>query len=445
MQSSDWATLSQLPAARQCQDVQNVFFPRLQDEDGDISELRGKGFLMELSDVDYDRVYNAVLSDATLRFPDVHALLKITPRQGKMMRTIMTHVGQWLNREAFRASNRADEKPPLWQDLLPAVRKRHPDDAADHCVELQRQVLVFVQGHFADFGHATIEPLLEIYPDNAPGTYADRFEHTVWQNLLKLVYDFCGACFQHEALTRFNDQEPSSLDAQATSTIVQSMCQFLESVPEIVENPALRGQQAMKDLQLAIQPVVLQWAVNQCHKIVEEGDSDGGPALAFAKEQLERYRRLLTTNGSSSKGQTASTAAATKVTAASVDRQSADERSSQPPTREAHSTCNRTCSPSSAISDTERIKPRLVSRSQVRSSTAAPAHSHRMIESLQHDRPSSRPPRTRPSSQHTSQVVHRELHDLLNLPPRPLGAKWSRHRQGWRSRPGVQAGDSVSM
>jgi hypothetical protein len=214
----------------------------MQHEEGDVSELRVKGFLTDLSDLDYDRVYEMVLSDSTLQFPDVHALLKTTPRQGKIMRTIMAHVGQWLNRDAFRTSQRADDKPPLWKDLLPAVQKRHPHDATDQCVELQRQVLTFVQKHFADFSHATIEPLLEIYPDNAVETYAERFEHTVWQGLLKLVYDFCGPCFQHDALTHFNHKEPSGLSAEATSTIAPSMCQVLESVPEIIQNPALRGK-----------------------------------------------------------------------------------------------------------------------------------------------------------------------------------------------------------
>ena len=66
IQSSDWTTLSHIPSTRQCQDVQNVFFPRMQHEEGDVSELRVKGFLTDLSDLDYDYVYETMLSDSTL-------------------------------------------------------------------------------------------------------------------------------------------------------------------------------------------------------------------------------------------------------------------------------------------------------------------------------------------------------------------------------------------
>jgi hypothetical protein len=111
--------------------VQRVFFSRLEKEEGDVSKLRVKGFLPKLSDVDYNRVYNMVLSNVALQFLDVYSILKTSPREDKIIRTIITHVGQWLNRKAFYLSNCADEKPPLWKDLLLAMQSRHPHNPMD--------------------------------------------------------------------------------------------------------------------------------------------------------------------------------------------------------------------------------------------------------------------------------------------------------------------------
>lgn len=436
VQASDWATLSQLPATRQCQDVQHLFFPRLQHEEGDVSEMRVKGFLAELSDVDYDRVYDVVLSDPTLRFADVHRLLKTSPREGKIMRTTMTHVGQWLNRDAFRPSNRADEKPPLWKDLLPAVQKRHPHDTTHQCLELQRQVLVFVHQHFPNFCHATIEPLLDIYPDNAVETYTARFNHGVWQDLLKLVYDFCGPCFQHDALAKFNHTNPSSLDTQETSTLVPSMCQALESLPEIIQNPALRGQQAIKELQTALQPVVFRWAVEQCERIVEAGgDSEGGRSLVDAQEHLDRYRRLLFATRSSA-GQVVSPGTTTeKEVAASVERRTLNEAPSQTPnppsTTEASSGRGRNRSRSPTADMTRPIKPQLVPKSQARKSPKTLGPSQGLPNILR-------------SSSARHQGVHRDLDEILHLPPQPFRTKLSRTGRGWRSQPGVNAASTRS-
>jgi hypothetical protein len=428
VQSSDWATLSQLPTSRQCQDVQDVFFPRLEHEEGDVSQLRVKGFLTKLSDTDYDRFYDLVLSDSTLRFPDVHSLLKTSPREGKTMRTIMSHVGQWLNRDAFRPSNRADEKPPLWKDLLPAVQKRHPHDVTDQCLELQRQVLEFVHRHLADFIHASVEPLLDIYPDNAVETYTERFEYGVWQDLLKLVYEFCGPCFQHDALKQFNDTKPSSLDRQATSTIVPSMCQALESLPEIIQISALRGKQAIKELETALQPVVFGWIVKQCQRIVEAGgDSEGGQTLIAVQEHLDRYRRLLSATKSSA-GKVTSPGATTEAIAASVESPTLNEAPSQtltrPSTRETSSGrgLNRSRSPTADI--TEPIKPQLVLKSQARKSQKALDSSQRLPDIPRLNR-----------TRH--QDVHRDLDDILQLPPQPFRTKLSRTGRGWRSQPGV--------
>ena len=52
------------------------------------------------------------------------------------MKTVMTHVGQWLNRDAFRTADRAGEKPPLWKDLVPTLAQRYPEDTASYYLQL---------------------------------------------------------------------------------------------------------------------------------------------------------------------------------------------------------------------------------------------------------------------------------------------------------------------
>lgn len=88
-----------------------------------------KDFFADLDDVAYDKVYEVVFSNPTIPFANVHALLKTTSREGKVMRTIMSHVGQWLNRKPFRVTDRASDKPPLRNDLVPALRNQYPDNA----------------------------------------------------------------------------------------------------------------------------------------------------------------------------------------------------------------------------------------------------------------------------------------------------------------------------
>ena len=296
VQPSDWIRLTQLPRSRKGKDVQDLFFPGLGHEDeDDVSRLRARDFFADLDDAGYDRAYDVVLENPTLQFPDVHAFLKSSKSHGKVMKTVMTHVGQWLNRDAFRVADRAGEKPPLWKDLLPAVERRHPDDAASQCLELQRHVLTFVQERLADLTQIALEPFLEAYPDHVGHTYIERFTHNVWRDLLVLVYDFCGPSFQHDALVHFNREAPTSISSHFTSTIARDLCQRLDIIPEIAQNPALQTQAAAQDLALHIQPIVLQWAIRQCLRFFVTKPGEGirdDEALLTVHARLRQYRQL---------------------------------------------------------------------------------------------------------------------------------------------------------
>ena len=89
------------------------------------------------------------------------------------MKIIMIHVGQWLNLNPFRDGDRAGAKPPLWQDFLSALGSDTP------CIQLERRILDFVRERYTDFTQTSLYSFLEIYPEHAVDTYAERFAHDV--------------------------------------------------------------------------------------------------------------------------------------------------------------------------------------------------------------------------------------------------------------------------
>ena len=351
----------------------------------------------------------------------------------------MSHVGQWMNREAFRVTDRASEKPPLWQDLRPGVKERHPDDTDAQCVELQRRVLVFAQQHFADFTHVTVESLLDIFPDHAVESYVERFKHAVWQDLLKLVYDFCGPSFQHDALSRFNRDSPSTLCGQSSSTIAQGMCQVLENIPEVVQNPALRTKEAAQDLLREIEPIILRWAVRQCEGLVRGGgESKEGQILSVVEEQLVRYQSLLARYEASLKDILSNDVAARE--------ERSPRRESPPPAMDpkAMDIDNTNLPPSSAGVSSKRIQPRLVPSSQ--KSSMRTKRRRDSIDSSQRGPSScSSQLQNRQPIQPGHPDIYRQLDDMLELPSQPRKLKRGHDGRGWRTRPAVHANPETSL
>lgn len=426
VQSSDWVRLAQLPVNRQGRDVQDLFFPGLQEQqESDVSRLRVKDFFADLDDVAYDKMYEVVFSNPTMPFPNVHVLLKTTPREGKVMRTIMSHVGQWLNREPFLVTDRASDKPPLRKDLIPALRERYPDDADVQSIELQRQILAFVQERMAQFTQVTVEPLLDIYPLNAVDTYKDRFEHDAWRDLLILVYEFCGPHFQTDAMACFNLKQPSKTDTPWMATVAQSMCQILPQLAEVTRNPALQGTTATQALCHHLQPVILQWAIQRCEVMLAvRGGSSTDPNLEVVREQLLQYHQQVAVREASS--QRNNPCEKTPVAQPQEQSTEASEGIHTPP---------RIHTPLRAVSATalasDRIKPRLVvshpGKTTPGKKTTHPPLGLPPTEPVENDR----------SSKKRRLDIHRDLDDILGLPTNPSKLKFNRGGRGWRARPGT--------
>ena len=152
--------------------------------------------------------------------------------------------------------------------------------------------------------------------------------------------------------------------------------------------------------------------MEQCQRIIDAGeDSEGGQTLNVTKEQLDRYRRLLSAMEPSADREV-STSATTEVVAAGAESHTLGEApsqpvtqpSTQPSTREARSTSELNRSRSPTMNMTERINPQLVPRIQVRKPQKALVSSSELSDN----------PR---SNQTRRQDVHRDLDDILQLPP----------------------------
>lgn len=291
---SDWGKLVRLPRSRTAQDVEKLFFPGwVKGIEADVSRLRVRDFFSTLDDADYDDVYGLVVTDSRLTFPNIDELLKVKKEHGKVMSAVMAHVGQWLNREPYRVADRSSNKPPLRQDLLPALEQRYGADADQQSRELQMQVLTFVRQRMHEFTHPTMEPYLNAYPHGHVDTYVERFEHECWRDLLVLVHGISGPHFQDRAMLRFNHDEPSQLGSRPASTITQTMCHLLERIPEISRNPALQGKEAINTLCASIHPLVMAWAAQHCEKALSVASEPWTEETTrLVKNDLARYQAL---------------------------------------------------------------------------------------------------------------------------------------------------------
>lgn len=413
LQATDWLSLVRLPHPRLAKDVQDLFFPKLEEErEADVSRLRVRGFLEDLHDTRYDEVYHLIISHPEITFPNVHKLLKTNQRDGRIMRTIMAHVGQWLNQEPFRVTDRASDKPLLRKDFLPALRQRFPDTADAESIELQQRILHFVQTRMGDWTQTTVGRFLEVYPIDAVDTYRERFDYPVWKDLLYLVYEFCGPHFQADAMILFNQEPPSRSNAWPIFTIAHSMCQVLHQLPEVTHNPALHGTAATQALRDRLQTPILQWAIEQCESFLDgKDDVSSEPRLPIIREQLARYRAQL-------EGKQDSTVETIKRSKVAETPRAEKRRWSAAPSSQV-----------SVLSD--RITPRLVK-------TQAPAKAPSAQEILE-QRPYDLPPvkTAAPAKRHPNAGY--DLDAILGLSQKPRKLKSNQHGRGWRSRPGAHS------
>lgn len=227
--ASDWLALSMLSQPRFVRDVRHLFYPGTAEESGsdqavDAQRLRTRSpvFLAALEDHEYSRAYEEVLKMQTKEFVDIQSL-KNSKEEGRVMSLVMSHVGWWLNSSPAIVVAQEKNKPLLRKDFLPALEKRHGDEADKQSILLQRKIALFSRTRLKDLTDIVCEPLLNQLPDGKEG-YEKRFSHQVWKDLFDLVRSVTGPNFQGQSVARMYAQDVKSISPQPLHAVAEAMC-----------------------------------------------------------------------------------------------------------------------------------------------------------------------------------------------------------------------------
>lgn len=309
--SADWSKLASLspPDTPPDLDVQDIFFPfnhnstgksnkknKKQDrQDNNDTRARRKGLFVRLDDGDYGRVCDAVAALPHPKFPDLQALFKISKDDGKLISAIMTHIGQWLHEKPFVVTDRSGVKPLLRLDLVPALQRKHGDQADEKSITLQRDVAFFVLEHATALNHAGVKHLVDEYPRTHAEHYCQRFQHPVWLDLLHMVYRVTGPHFCDGVMQHFNHHPPTQLSGFDPSVLPSQVCDALSGLPALTHHTALGRPAALKELKRRLQPVIAEWVADHCPSaapsLSPRGNAD---SLSLpAPEDTPRSRRMM--------------------------------------------------------------------------------------------------------------------------------------------------------
>ncbi|KAK2666543.1 hypothetical protein RAB80_018200 [Fusarium oxysporum f. sp. vasinfectum] len=351
IQISDWNVLagSLKSDTYDAADVHQVFYPKGDGNNNDDSKsspsapstikplqktARRSGFLSSLDKEAYDGLCRHLQQNLTLRFPDVQPLLKIKKEEGEVMAQVIDHVVRWVNTQpADIVDAHENNKPLRRQDLIPAIEglmvtthgddwwaRRREDgdvDGADDMASwldlrsrtLERQVLDYVRSHMTEFRDPSTKHYLDLMPEEHDEHYAERFSTgDLWTGLFHIVQHALGPAFRpvwensvservgadnaiHQPRSEMRHRPPAS-------AITRAICSQLGNIPEVKENPALRGVYASNELGAYIDHAVLSWASDRCRKAVENNESDEGhpwssEALRAIQDDQQQQQRQL--------------------------------------------------------------------------------------------------------------------------------------------------------
>jgi hypothetical protein len=287
--------LASLPHNRTTEDIQRLFYPESEgNTEMNIPELRRQDFFPTADNKVYEKLYEFTLSRPDLSFPNIHSLLKTTKQEGKVMSIVMSHVGQWLNRNPAKVAERDSNKPPLRNDLIPALQERHGEKADEQSLGLQNRVLEYVRDNIGEFTCPIMEHYLQEYPYGDGTAYTKRFEHESWKGVLIIVLDIAGPHLQHDVLLRYNTEDPKEICSKPASAIAQAVCKIIGRIPEVLQNPALNESKAMDDLRETIEPLIVRWVAKQCARALESPAEHWQPStIKTIEAQHAKYVALV--------------------------------------------------------------------------------------------------------------------------------------------------------
>ncbi|EXA30946.1 hypothetical protein FOVG_17723 [Fusarium oxysporum f. sp. pisi HDV247] len=338
IQISDWTMLARSlrSDAYDATDVHQVFYPKEDNKNGDGNPnkpsasstaksvpkaSRRSGFLSSLDKEAYDGLCRHLQQNLTLRFPDVQPLLRIKKEEGEIMTQVMDHVVRWVNTQPADIIGLHENNKPLRRDdLIPAIKRLmttaygddwwaqlREDDGVDGTDDvaswldlrsrtLERQVLDYVRSHMTEFRDPSTKHYLDLMPEEHDEHYAERFSTgDLWTGLFHIVQHAVGPAFRpvwEDSISQrvgANDgvHQPQSemRHKPPASAITRAICSQLGNIPEVKENPALRGVYASSELGAYINHAVLSWALGRCRRAVENNESDDGEPWSIEELQ----------------------------------------------------------------------------------------------------------------------------------------------------------------
>jgi hypothetical protein len=279
MKLDDWNILARVLPSRSVRDVQSIFYPDAPDDVVVDLEAKGQGyrrpkFMVAFDDRTYYRMYQTILQNPDLQFPDIQTLFRVGRQLGKIMSQVMIHVGQWLNLRPMQISERDNNKPQLWRDFIPAFQEEYGDGSEEMALHLQQQIFGVVHKRIEEFTDSPASAYLSKLPDAQGDSYLERFTLPIWKDLLVTVHQAVGSRFQR-SLVKFNTQCPKSLPSQPESSLTHILRDAISRVPEIRVNPALCSSQALEVLMTRISPIVADWAVQLGGATIKTQSQDG--------------------------------------------------------------------------------------------------------------------------------------------------------------------------
>ncbi|KAG7425014.1 hypothetical protein Forpi1262_v014198 [Fusarium oxysporum f. sp. raphani] len=330
-------------------DVHQVFYPKEDNKNGDGNPnkpsasstaksvpkaSRRSGFLSSLDKEAYDGLCRHLQQNLTLRFPDVQPLLRIKKEEGEIMTQVMDHVVRWVNTQPADIIGLHENNKPLRRDdLIPAIKRLmttaygddwwaqlREDDGVDGTDDvaswldlrsrtLERQVLDYVRSHMTEFRDPSTKHYLDLMPEEHDEHYAERFSTgDLWAGLFHIVQHAVGPAFRpvwEDSISQrvgANDgvHQPQSemRHKPPASAITRAICSQLGNIPEVKENPALRGVYASSELGAYINHAVLSWALGRCRRAVENNESDDGEPWSIEELQTiqvayQGYEKML--------------------------------------------------------------------------------------------------------------------------------------------------------
>jgi hypothetical protein len=278
---------------------------------------RASGFLEHLDNHAYLSFYEYICHHGRqLAFHNPQEVLRSINAHGKTMQLVMTHVVMWSNNKPTKVNHREGNKPSLVDDLVletssvvlgsmsTDARSTARNSLLDTCVEqsktkaealdLQRDVLTYVEEHAASFTDPANKEYLKLMPDDQmdPLVYRERFVHGPWRHLLLTVFRAVGSCFQNPCVVEFNTEEAIvDLSGPPSISLVDSIQRIVTQHPEVARDRVLNNPEAIEALRLVIEGAVSGWRMKQHRQAIFSGRPNRGMlADAVAKPQFAQRR-----------------------------------------------------------------------------------------------------------------------------------------------------------